>query len=274
MPASEIIKGVVYWGLLFGGIGSVLGKSRKMALDGWLLGLLLGPIGWLLLLLKRGSAGQHDDRPWRAKVRTRRARQRDRKLMWAGLGLSVLTLAAWLITAPVRVIYVRPDNPSRPGPTPPGVPVATEYVTRMVISHGELAVQRTFRSVGKNCVVEYQTGLHINRTADTVSGLLPGKPFPWVHAGGAGFWTIEVPLWIMFLLFAIPSARVFRRHHHLPPHCCPSCLYDLTGNTSGVCPDAGKAWSKRKLESAKNRGNGFPRRERFEKGFSNQRLPK
>jgi hypothetical protein len=26
----------------------------------------------------------------------------------------------------------------------------------------------------------------------------------------------------------------------IPPHCCQSCGYDLTGNTSGTCPECGE----------------------------------
>lgn len=55
-------------------------------------------------------------------------------------------------------------------------------------------------------------------------------------------WAIVLPLWIPFLLLAIPTAWLWRldRRRPLPGH-CGSCNYDLTGNTSGVCPECGAA---------------------------------
>ncbi len=49
----------------------------------------------------------------------------------------------------------------------------------------------------------------------------------------------HLPLWIPFLLLAGPSAFLFWRDRRPPPHCCQKCGYDLTGNTSGVCPECG-----------------------------------
>ena len=52
---------------------------------------------------------------------------------------------------------------------------------------------------------------------------------------------IYVPLWMLLLAIAIPTAVLFwRARRPLPGH-CRKCGYDLTGNVSGVCPECGEA---------------------------------
>ena len=51
---------------------------------------------------------------------------------------------------------------------------------------------------------------------------------------------LVVPLWIPLSLVVIPTAFLFwcdRRR--VSARCCQACGYDLTGNTSGVCPECG-----------------------------------
>ncbi len=53
-------------------------------------------------------------------------------------------------------------------------------------------------------------------------------------------WTVVVPLWIPFLLVAVPTAFLFwRDRRRIPPGHCRKCGYNLTGNVSGVCPECG-----------------------------------
>ena len=49
-----------------------------------------------------------------------------------------------------------------------------------------------------------------------------------------------VPLWMPFIALVIPTALLWWRDHRLPEGHCQSCGYDLTGNTSGVCPECGE----------------------------------
>ncbi len=51
---------------------------------------------------------------------------------------------------------------------------------------------------------------------------------------------IGLPLWIPFLLAALPTAFLFWRDRRTPPGHCQECGYDLTGNTSGVCSECGE----------------------------------
>ena len=58
-------------------------------------------------------------------------------------------------------------------------------------------------------------------------------------------WRAVIPCWFLATLFAIPpiywlarkaqSRRLLRSGH------CPTCRYDLTANTTGVCPECGAA---------------------------------
>ena len=50
---------------------------------------------------------------------------------------------------------------------------------------------------------------------------------------------ILLPLWIPFLLITIPIAFLWWRDRRIPLGHCQRCRYDLTGNTSGVCPECG-----------------------------------
>jgi hypothetical protein len=49
-----------------------------------------------------------------------------------------------------------------------------------------------------------------------------------------------LPFSLLLLVIAIPTAYLFwRDHRRIPPDCCLNCGYNLTGNTSGICPECG-----------------------------------
>jgi hypothetical protein len=52
---------------------------------------------------------------------------------------------------------------------------------------------------------------------------------------------LSVPLWMPFLLVATSTVIFFWRDRSIPPNHCQRCRYNLTGNTSGVCPECGTA---------------------------------
>lgn len=52
---------------------------------------------------------------------------------------------------------------------------------------------------------------------------------------------IVVPLWIPFVALAIPTAFLWRLDRRRPaPGECPNCNYNLTGNTTRICPECGQ----------------------------------
>ena len=68
-------------------------------------------------------------------------------------------------------------------------------------------------------------------------------------------WTIFLPLWIPFLLIGIvvvwfwwSDARSFVAGG------CEACGYDLTGNSSGVCPECGTSVGEQRV-SERNEDN-------------------
>ncbi len=48
------------------------------------------------------------------------------------------------------------------------------------------------------------------------------------------------PLWPVFLAAAVPTTLLWWRDRRYPKGHCQTCGYDLTGNTSGVCPECGE----------------------------------
>ena len=48
-----------------------------------------------------------------------------------------------------------------------------------------------------------------------------------------------VPLWLPFLIVLIPTIFLFWGDRRYPKGSCQSCNYNLTGNTSGICPECG-----------------------------------
>ncbi|GMU24134.1 MAG: hypothetical protein AMXMBFR13_42110 [Phycisphaerae bacterium] len=73
------------------------------------------------------------------------------------------------------------------------------------------------------------------------SVVTPFSGFVWsprvaVWQGGG---SVVLPLWIAFLLVALPTAVLWWRDRRFPPGHCPQCGYNLTGNTSAVCSECG-----------------------------------
>jgi hypothetical protein len=66
------------------------------------------------------------------------------------------------------------------------------------------------------------------------------------------FWT--VPYWPAVLILAILPGlwlrRAIRARLALQPYECPACRYNLTGNTSGVCPECGTPVQQRSEATA------------------------
>ncbi len=88
-----------------------------------------------------------------------------------------------------------------------------------------------------------QPGSRAWQNATVLVNDFPGGMFVHGRAGGGPFWRLMVTWWLLCLLFLVfpliwvVTLRVSRRRMAGLP--CPQCSYDLTGNTSGVCPECG-----------------------------------
>lgn len=51
---------------------------------------------------------------------------------------------------------------------------------------------------------------------------------------------VLIPLWLPLLLTLIPTIHLWYKDREPLPGCCVKCGYDLTGNTSGLCPECGE----------------------------------
>jgi len=61
----------------------------------------------------------------------------------------------------------------------------------------------------------------------------------WRFSGTSGRY--QFPLWLPFLLIGLPTGYLFWSDHRrrMRAGCCEKCGYDLTGNTTGRCPECG-----------------------------------
>jgi hypothetical protein len=151
----------------------------------------------------------------------RRLRRTRRFLKWGGLALSLIIVLAWMACRWWRLAYAIEHGP--------------QAISRCTLEEGTFSFSRFW--VGdswreptgwslraKPDPVEYR---HFEWWLRTFSRSLPGSE-------------VSVPLWMPFLLVAAPTMFLWLRDRRrvLPGH-CGQCGYDLTGNTSGVCPECG-----------------------------------
>ena len=149
-------------------------------------------------------------------------RRRDRArrfLKWAGLMLCALLLIVWVASYWI-VLYPK---------------WLKEDCTWFIgLGHGYV---ECYYPAG---VLTYQSGMLFGR----VMGLRPTW-LPVVQriatVGGASCWYVGVPLWLPFLALAGPTAMLWHRDRRPPPGHCRNCGYNLTGNTSGRCPECGES---------------------------------
>jgi hypothetical protein len=132
---------------------------------------------------------------------------------WGCLGLSLLTVIAWgfsfrstgnhVLTIGQRLV---------------GASLGDGYILLFTVVHPALSLDRL-------------DSLHHRRHKITVLKYIGG-----VESGRG----IILPLWNPFLLFALPTAFLFWCDRRVPSGHCQKCGYNLTRNTSGICPECGE----------------------------------
>jgi hypothetical protein len=142
---------------------------------------------------------------------------------WTGTAISSLILAIWILSVPV----------SHNG----GLSFSFLRGTHVWEIAGGVAGSYDFPAFGMT------NGFYIEPRSTPRNGwaslgiCLPSHTF---RPGAVEFYCL--PLWLPFLIVVIPAA--FLWHHdrrRIQPGHCPACNYNLTGNTSGICPECGTA---------------------------------
>jgi hypothetical protein len=96
-----------------------------------------------------------------------------------------------------------------------------------------------------------QIGWHLVRDPQRGWGVLRKYPFPTIYHQQGKYlspiylpfddYLVMTPLWLPFLFLLIPTVLLWRRGRRKPrPGFCQACGYDLTGNTTGICPECGQ----------------------------------
>jgi len=167
-----------------------------------------------------------------------RLRRRWRVLKWAGVAVLILLTAVYGASFK-RIWYYTQDW-------------GRQYVFEIQAESGQLSIsfgagQLDDGTRGGSVVLYDRGGIPSPRyTPPPGTRRIWGSGKHWldtpqtVRFSPGPYSAIHVPLWIPFLLVAVPTALIFWRDRRIPPHFCQSCGYDLTGNVSGVCSECGR----------------------------------
>ena len=155
-----------------------------------------------------------------------------RVMKWTGLAMCVLISAAWLTSLFRSVGY-----------SAYSIPMCGWVSNGRVYSGWVLGDASEW----------WKPGLHIR---STFYGLPPDRTWPtWMHWGShfgldiprvlwgrGGEISLTFPLWILLFAVGVPTILAWRRERLLRrSDRCSHCGYNLTGTTTGTCPECGDA---------------------------------
>ncbi|NLE61621.1 MAG: hypothetical protein GX616_24980, partial [Planctomycetes bacterium] len=158
-----------------------------------------------------------------------RTRRKRRMLKWAGLVLSLLIAVAWVVSFRWCLEYRQAIRR--------GAPPATQQALQRVLksSHSgqsvrcrEVRLSRGRSRCGTWVCRPWELGWQVR--------VPPASPWwrPYYHRSAGGT-LVLIPLWMPFLIVALPTGLLWwRGRSRIPPGHCQKCGYNLTGNVSGV----------------------------------------
>jgi hypothetical protein len=146
--------------------------------------------------------------------------RKGRILKWAGLAVLLLIVVAWAASLPWVWFYQRTNS-------------------AVLDDQGEHPCYNLFLVDG--CLV-------LDRESSRVQfmnyGVIPQRQRAyarWRPSAYNRYSQLWLPLWMPFLVVAVPTAFLFwRDRRRIPCGHCQKCEYNLTGNVSGVCPECGE----------------------------------
>jgi hypothetical protein len=171
----------------------------------------IGRRGWAMPAAPIGRQGIIG--PMRRRSRTRRV------LKWAGLVACVVIVAAWAVSLTQHVGVGWTD-------------------WRVSLSDGQVWLWRLH-----NVRMRFD-GWHVYYDLPRPRSSFGMTWVPRFGLADGGTAILQLPLWFIVLVAAIPTALLWYRDSPPPKGCCRKCGYDLTGNVSGVCPECGKPFDK------------------------------
>ncbi len=198
-----------------------------------------GPGGGVIVLGSETARQRNSKTGVRYHHAVRRAR---RIAKWTGLTLALLIAAAWIVSLWWWCVY------SRISPTEfrsAGLARGALVYSRSFFSQSSGVTQARWRAV--RLPDPHNLGLPPSEAASLYMGLPRGRSV-------SGSLYVIVPLWIPFVVLAIPTAWLFwtDRRARRVGHC--RCGYDLAGlPANAACPECGK---ERDSETARQRDRG------------------
>ena len=162
-----------------------------------------------------------------------------------GLLMCMATVVLWVRSywAADRLMWLEEESRGTFGPCPPHVSAVVGFC-----AHGQLLFGAFIQ---KNEGAEEWSGGWFYDKNPTVGFAVRSGDTLFDHAGleirrypfrDLTGYSVTGPLWLILLFTAItPALWWWKRLRHVRTGVCPTCGYDLTGNTSGVCPECGTA---------------------------------
>ncbi|MDM8005533.1 MAG: hypothetical protein QUV05_05205 [Phycisphaerae bacterium] len=159
-----------------------------------------------------------------------------RWLKWCGLVFLLAILMTWVISLFWKGGYMRIGFVESPGDSySPGGSYMV-HLSALLLNDGCLICFRALSVERKVDVRNVQTIWSARRYQSPPH--LRWTPYVRVTSDVVDAY---VPLWIPFLLVAVPTACLWwRDRRRIPLGHCQKCGYNLTGNVSGVCPECGE----------------------------------